>query len=349
VIIIRISESEYGILKNIPKALHYTEVAEKAGFTVAYVSVKIKDLMNKARITFIPDYWKMGLIPSFMLFEDKGYSVEYFEKPYVMSIGKIIGEKEYFFVKAVIPEEHLKTYIDIFREKPVFHEIGLVEFHWNPASPLVVYSREGFDAKLEDFTKVFEKELEQVEIFTVSKRVSLDELDLYIIKEKMRDPFKSLTSMGKSVEKSQQLVSYHFHKHVFPLWKYNAVTLYQDYKSNPLGLYFFEFPDARTAKGFARALTYLPYTYITFLSTSRPLVIYIANIPSHKILEFCKLVQSIRRKNMLSTFTFKGYLDPEAFKEYTISYKDVLKNGEWVLTGKGLREVAEELPFKLPQ
>ncbi|HDH06982.1 MAG TPA: hypothetical protein ENF87_01300 [Thermoproteales archaeon] len=346
---VKITESEYSILMNVPRTMHYTEVAQKAEFTVAYVSVKIKDLMNKARITFIPDYWKMGLIPAVFMFEyEKGMDLTAFEKPFVTFLGKVIGEKEYVFVKAAVPEERVQEYVNIFEEKPVFQEIGFQELHWNPASPLTVYSKEGFDAKLDEFERVFEKELESQEIFAVSKRMSIDELDLYIIKEKMKDPFKSLTAVGREVSKSQQLVSYHFHKHVNPLWKYNSVLIYQDFEENPLSLFLFEFPDAKTTRAFARTLTHLPYTFLVLQAIPRPLVIYIANIPQKRILKFYRVLHSLREKDIIRKIEYYGYFDTETVKEYTISYKGVLKDGEWIIPRKTLSEVADPLPLKPP-
>ncbi|MCD6369481.1 MAG: hypothetical protein J7L38_06785 [Thermoproteales archaeon] len=290
----------------------------------------------------------MGLIPSFFLFEDRGYDLKDFKKPYVTTIGKVLGEKEYFFVKATIPQEHLDEYVGIFGAEPELGEIGLIEYYWEPCSPLTIHRRNHLDVDLKNFIEVFEKEASKPQIFTITQRLPVDEIDLYIIKEKMKNPFKSLTSMGKIINRSQQLISYHFHKHVYPLWERNSIMIFQNYYRTPLSLHFLEFSDTKSARGFAKTLAYLPYTHIVLLSTSRPFLIYIGTILQERALDLMRIISQLRKKDYIRYYRFIGYVDPDYFKEYTISFRGVLRAGVWSLPAtKSLDDVAEELSFPL--
>ena len=63
--------TEWAVLFNAVDSLKIVDIAEKSRLPYNIVQNVIRRLRNKIRIGFVPDYWKMGLVPIAAIFQGK--------------------------------------------------------------------------------------------------------------------------------------------------------------------------------------------------------------------------------------------------------------------------------------
>jgi len=269
------------ILKAIPFSLTASEIAEKSGISYNSVIWFLKNHRKNYVIGSEFDYRRMGLIPLVVLSRFESNTIKL--PPYTFSVSEVSSYKKILMYRALIPEDFISNYLrDL--DSDIFAVIkGYELLRWFPFSKLTTYIKQS--ETIEPLvSKIYEvyNEVASQRVSTMTKREKIDLIDLYIILDKLKFSYTKLSETLKTLRQrvnpriTKQLVSYHFNRHVKPLWKYNYVMLLQDVNTYPIRAYYFEGKDAETL---GRLLVHLPYMLLSFIDIGKSLVV--AQPPPH--------------------------------------------------------------------
>lgn len=260
----RLSASEYKVLLAIPRSLSYTEVAKRAGLSPSYANVKVKELAKCVWIRFWVDYRAMGLSPTYILarYSEKAYrGLTGAEVPFVKRVIRAwawdgvrllieacppLGLERRFAYS--LPLEVLEVWVKEWEARYVPSEGGLT-----------VFDRGELRVRWEKLAEVLSGLRYEWEVRRLSR---VDKLDLLILREKEAFSYASLNSIARRLSVSQQLVSYHYRRHVKPLWRLN-------YLEPRLGggiplVYRLEAVDARLSLSLLAAFSQVPWLVDAF-------------------------------------------------------------------------------------
>ncbi len=271
-----IPSKTWKIMKAIPYSLNAQEIAEKSN--VSYNSVLW--FLNNARGNFAIlaefDWWRIGLTPLAVLTRMSGVTAKV--PPYTFSISEASGLKKMLLYRALLPERYIKRYLRDLDADIVTYVKGYDIVRWFPFSELTQYIEE--DGTLQPLTskiyEIYNKLTLQEEQRKKKERVKVDIIDLYIMRSKMRFSYTKLsyilglihTELSENMTK--QLLSYHYNKHVKPLWKYNFIIPLQDQLEYPFRLYYFKGKDSEIL---AKLLVKLPYVFLALLERNKVFVL----------------------------------------------------------------------------
>ena len=248
--------SELKIVRAIPKALTYTDIARRAGFSLPYVTAKVRELMAKLEVVFGVNFEALGLVRTYLLAKCDGKLLDRIRElgrlPYVLEVYRASGcGKENIFAKLLTPDP--SAALEGAPVKAVKTWTSCAATSWRPdLSPPIVEGREAV-VDWRAFKSIINSEFEFEEQRAPAR---LDEKDLVILREKRKYPFKPLRDIARVLGISQQLASYHYRKHVMPLWTYNEVKV----RSNgPLALLEVRLADCYAGFRVMRALSTIPW------------------------------------------------------------------------------------------
>ena len=330
----KITKSEYEIFRAVPMSLNYTHVAKKAGFSVAYVSRKLKALKEKASVHGMFNYDIMGLKQIGILAD---YDKAFVEKekivkiPFITSLYHIVsGKRDYIWIEASPPVDQVKPFVEglqlsNYKVYSIDHR-----FDWRPdTSELTYYSGGYIVGDIDRIPEIFEKisvERQKKETIKVP-----DEIDLWLIARLMRYPFTKISREAETSGIRQQVASYHLIRHVKPLWTYNVVDLKLDPDLVPTKLFTFKTRGEDESVRLAAALVQVPYIRSAFTSEEeRDEVIAYVTIPGS--LEM-RLIRTIRSLEAVTEFEEIGAIEKDVMLRFTLPYGKIVGGGRWVMDG----------------
>lgn len=330
----KITKSEYEIFRAVPMSLNYTHVAKKAGFSVAYVSRKLKALKEKAAVHGVFNYEAMGLKQIRILAD---FNEDFIEKekkvkvPFLVSLYHIVsGKKDYMWIEAVPPADQVKSFVEGLQlENYKVYSISM-RFDWRPDTSMLTYYSGGYI--LGDIDKLPET-YERMSVEKQKKESAKvpDEIDLWLIARLMKYPF---TKISREAEKSgirQQVASYHLIRHVKPLWAYNVVDLRLDPDLVPTKIFMFKTGGEDESVKLAATLVQVPYIRSAFTSEEEEDTV-IAYITIPGSLEM-KLIRTIRGLEAIQEFEELGAVEKDVMLRLTLPYGKIVGGGRWVMDG----------------
>ncbi|MCD6562885.1 MAG: hypothetical protein J7K23_03080 [Thermoproteales archaeon] len=330
----KLTKSEYEIIKAVPQSLNYTQVAEKTGFSVAYVSRKLKALKEKVTIHGVFDFDIMGLKEIKILAD---YDKDFVQKegkikiPFITGVYHIVtGKKDYLWIEAYPPKNQVDFFIEGLQLKNyTIYEVG-EKFVWMPNKALLTeYSGGYIFGHIEKITEIISK-VDVSQPRATAGRVP-DEVDLWLIAKLMKYPFTKISREAERTGVRQQVASYHLIRHVKPLWLYNTVTLKLDPDLIPTKLLYFKVENPEFAVKFAASLTHTPYIIESFVvGNEKNLVIAYATIPGG--LEM-RLIRTLRNIDEVLEFDEIGAMEKDVMLRYTIPFGKIVGGGRWIMDG----------------
>jgi len=330
----KLTKSEYEIIKAVPQSLNYTQVAEKTGFSVAYVSRKLKALKEKVLIHGVFDYDTMGLKEIRILADFDADFVKKEEKikiPFITGVYHlVIGKKDYLWIEAYPPKSQVDFFIEGLQLRNYkIYEVG-EKFVWRPDKALLTeYSGGYIYGHIEKIKEIIRK----VDTSQPKSKMGKvpDEVDLWLIAKLIQYPFTKISREAEKTGVRQQVASYHLIRHVKPLWLYNTVTLRLDPDIIPTKLYYFKVDNPEFAVKFAASLTHVPYVTEAFVvGNERNLVLAYTTIPGG--LEM-KLVRTLRSIEEVVEFDEIGAMEKDVRLRYTIPLGKIVGGGRWIMDG----------------
>jgi len=335
----RVSQTDYRVLLAVARALSYSDVAKTAGVSPSYASLKVRRLGASVWLRFWADYRAMGLSPTYVLCR---YSQSFLstlsrvQLPYVRGARKVWGTDGVKLLVEATPPAGLERRFAYLLPVTV-EEVWVAEWEakYVPGeSRLVEHTGSSVEVKWSEIPAALS---EPKPVLGAGMRglQAVDTLDLLILREKEKDCFLSLSRIGERVGASQQLVSYHFRKHLKPLWIANCVEPKR--LEFPI-IYKVETDSVRLALSLLSALSRVPslVSALALQGNERTIVMLLDVQPDEvpKIHTGLLSVEGVRRAELLA------FIDPseEVFHGSTAHLG--LLDGAWSL--EPLEEALEE-------
>jgi len=308
------------IITSIPRSLDVAKIAERSGLPQSTVSRRLKALLPQINIKFIVSRKALKLKPIVLVFDKMPYRLP----AYTISCRKGVSYgDEVYVVAAAVPEDAISDYISLFPYEPKFVFIGEEHVFWRPdlASHYNIINE-----KLEvDYYKL--KKIDNV--WRKITPTTIDTYDLLIIFFKEKYAYTSLADISrqallKGIRSSQQLLSYHFRRHVLPIWLGNHVSLYRPLTEYPIRIHFYE---VFNAENVVSKLSLIPYIHTIYYSSDC-----IAFSCQLSVKETFMLYKNILVEYKAKPLYPEVYLD-QSLEKYMISYYKLWNKG-WLKPSK---------------
>ena len=342
----RFTKSEYEILKAMVTSLSYAEVARKTGFTIPYISRKVRDLYSRVYLSAWFDYRAMGLTQVFIEARYDKKVVEALaeiQPPYILSASHMFrGKRDSLLLYSLLPEPYVDKVVEAMplEDKEVL--VPLIYFRWRPDEAMLTRFAEGrIVGDVERIPEAYASVRVEEKVSTL--RVLPDEIDLAIFSKLLQNPYANLIDVARALGVRQQVVSYHFLRHVRPLWLFNAVVLDFDPEEMPLKIYWIYTDSADSAKALAKALVQTPYFPTAFVISDDPRrVVAMATLPSHLELRALRALRSI---DSVEDFEVHAIMESDVILRWTMPSTGLISEGAWII--EPLLRKLEELSSKV--
>ncbi len=259
----RITPTEWRFMNAVTRAWSLREVSRISGLSVSTVHRVLKRFYAKGRIYFMVDYKRLNLLPLCAIFPRLDVNEM---PPFTVAVRTLYNFGEYTLVTALVPPPFVDKYLASFDKEPIVVVRGYERLSWRPDGGLTKYSPE--KELLEpvfDFEGARKRFMYPVEKWEGSLKAP-DIYDLVLLQGRLKNAFARPVKIYREARKrtpelppaSEQVLSYHFNRHLKPIWKGNSAVVYADMKQIPMKIFYFE---GRDAAVFARILCQLPGFY----------------------------------------------------------------------------------------
>lgn len=221
----KLTPAEYKVLTALPYALTCSDVAKKAMLSPSYVNSKVKKICKEAWIRFLVDYRALGLSPMYLIVHydrEADKILSNYEIPYIKRVIKIWDLRGSKILIEACPPSGLEknfAYMLPFNLTDVWVKEWEVKYLPRDGD-LTRFTGSGLSVEWANLPSILGK---TKLLWSTSKPAKVDKVDLFIVREKERFVFSSLSEMAKKLGLSQQLLSYHYRVHVRPLWRGNCI------------------------------------------------------------------------------------------------------------------------------
>jgi len=276
-----ITPSEWKFMRATTKAWSLRDAAKICSLSITSICRILSNFYRKGQLKFLFDMRKVNLFTLTLItpkLEIKRMP------PFTFAIRDVYNMGRYTLVTALIPPPLVDKYIDCLNVEPLLIVKGYEYVRWSPFSPLSRYSlEEKVVLPIFDFESI--KELYDYPVERWSKGLlAPDAYDLVLLFGRLRNPFARPLKIYREVKDkwdpslpnvSEQVLSYHFTRHLKAMWKGNTSIVFNDMRKVPVRIFYFEGRDAPT---FARILCQLPGAFTAIVDVGKALVV--AQFPS---------------------------------------------------------------------
>jgi len=273
---VKVTPNEWRTMVALTRAWTLREVARIGGLPVSTVHRILRRLYSKGLVYFMVDMRKVNLLPMVAVFPKHRVDRA---PPFTVSVREVYNMGTHVLVTGLVPPPFTNDYLAWFDREPIIAVRGYEYVRWTPESPLSRY-----DPGLRAVVPVFELEKALEACRGPVERwdrglAAPDVYDLVLLTGRMRDPFARPLRIYREArlvwdpslpEASEQVLSYHFTRHLKAMWGGNAVTLFTDMRLVPVRIFYFEGKDA---PALARALCMLPGAFAAFVDVGKALLI----------------------------------------------------------------------------
>jgi len=271
----RIRLSEWKLVCAAVKAWSMRETASLSGLSPTAVHRMLRSFTKKWRLRFLPNLRKANLVMLTLITPKLNIKKA---PPFTFAVRDVYGIGSYTLVTALIPPLFVDRYIDALGVEPLIVVRGYEYVRWMPNAALSRYDpSQEVVIPVFDLERIIEACKKPVEKWNRGLTAP-DIYDLVLLWGRMRDPFARPLKIYREArlkwdpslpDTSEQVLSYHFTRHLKAIWRGNAVTLFTDMKTVPVRMFYFEGKDA---PALARALCMLPGAYAAMIDTNKALV-----------------------------------------------------------------------------
>jgi len=316
----KVNKQSWKLIEAISNSLSISEISRKTGIPKTTVWRKINNLFAKTRIRFIVSSKALKLKPVVVIFQKSPSLLP----RYTISLREInVSGKRKFMVIGFVPEQYVAEYLSLFDKDPEYFFEYDERIIWSP----YLASKTGSVLNLNDEIIIDYNKLKDVKLepSPIKKSSNIDAYDLLIIRWKEHYAFISLTEISKralneKIKASRQVLSYHFKKHVLPIWIGNQVRLYKPMTNNPFRAFILK---CENAEELAFKLSLIPYIYTIYYSNK---IIFFTGQPTVK--DIFQLYDKILSEYSPEPLLCETYIKP-SFHRFVIKYNKLWNKG-WI-------------------
>ena len=277
----RVSPPEWRFMRAATRAWTIREAARLSGLSASAACRLARSFYSKGRLRFLFDMRRANLAVLALVTPRLRVSEM---PPFTFAVRDVYSMGAYTLVTALIPPPLVDRYVDALGVEPVVAVRGYEYVRWTPESPLARY-----DPELRAIVPTFELEGAIEECRGPVERwdrglAAPDVYDLVLLFGRMRDPFARPLRIYREArlvwdpslpEVSEQVLSYHFTRHLKAMWRGNTAIVFADMRLVPVRIFYFE---GRDAPPFARVLCMLPGAFFAAIDSGRAILV--AQFPS---------------------------------------------------------------------
>lgn len=256
-------------------------------------------------------------------------------------VGRYYGKFEGCLGIYTIPKEHSQQFEKFVKELENSDTVRTISILWSTCFQTVQSRRKWFDPNSLKWIFPWDEwvcdvlegdtELPLTLIDPEDFPVRGDEIDLFILKELEKNATKDLTEIGKMLGISQQVVGYHYNKHLIPkgLIESFNVTFHQfDLRISDMFFFIFGFESEEKLAKFANSLLDKPFARGLGKVLGKNKLIAILYLPRYEFRRFIEALSELARSGFLHSYDYVIQDIGKAFRE-TIPYQ-CFKDGRWI-------------------
>lgn len=335
----------YGV-RNISKAARTLAISEST------LRKRLKRLSSHFYLRFNINIYHTNLgLKKAVVFVDTvpGYANMIFEclkaNDFWIYVSRCYGKFEGCFAIYTIPKNNCIQFEQFLNELKLSDMVRNVEILWSTCFHAVQSRLKWFDPNTSQWSFHWDKWVKESTKENTTLPYTLidprdfpilgDEIDLFILKELEKDGQKTLTEIAKMLGVSQQLVGYHYKRHLVQkrLFESFEVTFEQfDPALSDVFIFILRFDSDKKLAKFANSLMDKPFAWSLGKVLEENALIARLYLPRKEFRQFIEALSKLVRIGFLKTYDYV-IQDLEKTTRQTISY-EFFKDGKWIYDHK---------------
>jgi len=272
-------------------------------------------------------------------------------------VSRCYGMNEGCYGLYIIPKDHCSDFEHFVLRLEKFRVARNVKIFWSTCFQSVHSRSNWFDGQSKKWVFQWNKWIEEIPTKDTQLPYTLidpkdwpimgDEIDVFILKEMEKNPKISLSEVAKMLGVSQQLVEYHYRKHVLEhglIESFDVFSIHFDTAISDMFVFILKFDSMERLARFAKSLLDKPFVGGLGKILSENIIIVDVYLPRLEFRKFLDALSKLVRVGLLQSYNYV-ILDIRKVQRQTISY-EYFKNGSWIYDHqkhiKNLRNLVEK-------
>lgn len=256
-------------------------------------------------------------------------------------VGRCYGMFEGCLAIYTIPKENCSKFEEFLSKLHELNVVRSVEVFWSTCFQTVQSRLKWFNNDIGDWIFRWNEWLEEIPRESTKLPYTLidpkefpvlaDDVDLFILKELEKDATKELTQIAKMLGTSQQLVGYHFNKHIIPRGLVESfVVTFKQFDMDVSDMFFFilRFDSNKKLAKFANSIMDKPFALGMGKVLGQNCLIAYLYLPKREFRNFIEVLSKLARSGFLKAYDYV-IQDLKKSARQTISYEH-FRNGKWI-------------------
>jgi DNA-binding Lrp family transcriptional regulator len=325
-----------------------TDVARKLGIPTETMRKRLKRMPSRIFLRFYVNIYHTNLgLKKALVFAEAipGYEDLLFSclkaNDFWMYVSRCYGMNEGCHGLYIIPKDH---WSDFERFAYQLEKLGVarnVQIFWSTCFQSVHSRTNWFDEQSKNWAFQWDKWIEEIPnkdtklpytlIDPEDWPVRVDEIDVFILKEMEKNPRISLSDLAKMLGVSQQLVEYHYRKHVLErglIESFDVFSFHFDTAISDMFVFIFKFDSMERLARFAKSLLDKPFVGGLGKILGENMMVADVYLPRLEFRNFIDALAKLIRNGLLQSYNYV-ILDLRKVQRQTISY-EYFKDGSWI-------------------
>ena len=341
-----------------------TEVARKLGMSPETVRKRIKRMPSRIFFKFHTNIYctNLGLKKAVVIAETiPGYEDLLFNclraNDFWIYLTRCYGINEGCVAVYTVPNNHCIDFVQFIRSLAKTGVARNVQILWSTCFQSVNAKTKWFDEQSKTWVLSWDKWVEEISTKDTQLPYTLidpndypikaDEIDVFVLKELEKNPTISLSDLSRVLGVSQQVVEYHYRKHVLErdlIENFDVSTFHFDMTVSDMFIFILRFDSMEKCAKFAASLLDKPFVSGLGKILDENALIVDIYLPRLDFRGFIDTLSKLVRMGLLHGYNYI-ILDIRKVKRQTISY-EYFKDGSWVYNHKkhlqNLKELGEQ-------
>jgi len=256
-------------------------------------------------------------------------------------VSRFYGMNEGCYGLYTIPKDHCVNFEHFVHQ---LEQLGIstsVQFFWSTCFQSVHARSNWFDNQSKRWVFHWDKWIEEIPAKGTELPYTLidpeewpirgDEIDVFILKEMEKNPRISLKDVAKMLGKSQQLVEYHYRKHVWQrglIEGFDVYSFHFDIAISDVFIFLFKFDNLEMLARFAKSLLDKPFVNVLGKILNENMIAVVIYLPRIEFRRFVDALSNLVKGGVLQSYKYV-ILDLRKVERQTISY-EYFKGREWI-------------------
>jgi len=325
-----------------------TRVARKLGIKAETLRKRLKSMPSRIFFRYYTNIYctNLGLKKAVVIGEAlPGYEDLLIEclkaNDFWIYLRRCYGMNEGAIAVYTVPSNHSEDFVEFIQALTNIGVAHNVQIFWSTCFQSVNSKTKWFDKESKTWVLSWDEWVEEIPKKDTQLPYTLidpkdypiqgDEIDVFILRELEKNPTVRLAALAKSLGVSQQVVEYHYLKHILRnnlIESFEVFTLHYDLAVSDIIFFIFRFDSFEKCSKFAASLLDKPFVGGLGKVLGENTIIGHVYLPRLDFRKFIDALSKLVRVGLLRSYSYV-ILDPTKSKRQTISY-EYFKNGSWI-------------------